>query len=118
VASLDCIVVTITFFAQDYVEPSPADENEEDEAAVTSAEASEESTGGAAVAAPERKVNFQKVGVTEVSSCRTFFAQRVEDGKRKIMDLFVVLFISCLNSKESTMVEKLLVSETLIGETN
>ena len=70
--------------AQDFVEPSPADENEEEDAAVISAEASEESTGSAA-AAPERKVNFQKVGVTEVSSCHTFFAQRVEDGKRKII---------------------------------
>ncbi len=66
----------VLFFPQDYVEPSATDENEDGETTGVVSETSDES----AASVPERKVHFQEVGVTEVSSCHTFCVQRVEDG--------------------------------------
>ena len=60
------------------MEPKPVEEeSEEPETPTTPTKASEDIPS----APPERKTNFQKVVVTEVSSCVMFWAQQVEQGE-------------------------------------
>ena len=64
------------------MEPSPAEVAEEAE---TVAMATLEASDDKPAAPPERKTDYKKVGVTDVSSCQTFWGQQLDNGKRSVL---------------------------------
>lgn len=69
------------------MEPVPVEEEPEDSDAQATP-----SSEDAPAQPVERKTNFQKVVVTEVTSCVTFWAQAVDQGKQFIYKILTKYF--------------------------